>query len=178
MLRVNATVTISGGAEGRGTLEISLFPLLSIPDEADNAKGLALIGAVTQLASLPWLMGVGGVLFATPAFSAACERERPDWQGDPVDWVDNLIHFLFTPLGTFFVLAAAAVTILKHDALRWAAFALAAASGTLSLWQVLAPDPVRLAAIAEGCIGGGAETIVCVLLLLGLSLRTTIRGPA
>ncbi|MEM7269930.1 MAG: hypothetical protein AAF401_11835 [Pseudomonadota bacterium] len=116
-------------------------------------------------------------LSAPPALAEVCDKERPNWNGEPVDWVDNLFGFLFTPLGTFFVLAAAAVTILKNDKHRRAAFGVTALAGAISLWEVLAPDPVRLAAIAEGCIGGPTEIVICIAALLGLSLRTTLRGP-
>lgn len=116
-------------------------------------------------------------LMASPALADVCAAMRPGWTpGTPATAWGEMLALMITPPSLVLLLASALCIRLRH---QWGALIVVL---LWSLWvsyiAMSAPDALRAAAIAEGCIGRPTLFIALVAAIcIGMILYTT-RRPA
>ena len=134
----------------------------------------------TARKALPCLRGrvalAATLAIATPlssAFAEVCDKERPNWTGDPVTTFGELTHFIYTTPGLIVagVLAIVLLTRLRYTAIAGAAIALALAG--ITIFEHFSPNEISQAARAEGCVGSPWLVVValtaCAFLMLSFA---------
>ena len=121
-----------------------------------------------RLIALPALMA------PAPAMAEVCDKVRPLWSpGSPATGFDELIGLMATPPSLALLVLSAIAVRFRH---QWGALAVVVAwSAWVSVVALSAPDPIRQAAIAEGCIGSPILFILCVAAICGGMILYTTR---
>lgn len=99
------------------------------------------------------------------ALAEVCDKERPDWDGTPPGMLDEAIGLFLSPAGLFLSGALLLALLFRHAmgtalvALLWSFFITALVTGM--------DDPLRAAAVREGCIASptlfiAASTAICL----------------
>ncbi|MEJ8561380.1 hypothetical protein QTO30_09230 [Yoonia sp. GPGPB17] len=107
-----------------------------------------------------------------PAWAEVCDKERPNWSGDPVTAFGELIYLLQTPVVLLLIVATALAVRFRSE---WGGLAVVVG---WSLSTFLATGwgdfgDIRAAAMAEGCVGNSALFIVfAALVCVGVVLYT------
>ena len=109
-----------------------------------------------------------------PAFAEVCDKVRPLWDPSaPATSWDELIGLMATPPSLALLVLSALAVRFRH---QWGALIVVVAwSVWVSVVALSAPDEVRLAAIAEGCIGSPVLFIIAVAAICGAMILYTSR---
>ena len=113
---------------------------------------------------------------AGPAFAATCAQMRPNWvPGVPASAWDELIALMSTPPSLVLILASLLAIRFGH---QWGALIVVLGwTVWVSFVAMSTPDPDRLAAMQEGCIGSPTLFIAAVAAIcVGMILYTTRRA--
>jgi hypothetical protein len=98
------------------------------------------------------------------ALAQACDKIRPGWDGAPASAVTEALTLLFSPLGLLLLTISLIAARLRK---KWLSLiAVVGWTGFVSLTTMLDPYGLRLAALAEGCIG---SPTLFILIATGIS---------
>lgn len=121
----------------------------------------------------PFRRGVALALaLPNAAWSEACNKTRPDWDGSAVSALDEALYLAATPATLVLILGSMIAVRFRH---QWGALAVVVL-WTLLVSMVAMGDPTGLRAqeIAEGCIGSPALFIAAVAAIcVGMIIYTT-----
>jgi len=92
------------------------------------------------------------LLLPGAAWAEVCDKERPGWDGVPVGAFDELLYFLQTPIVLVLILGTALAIRFRSEK-GGLAVVVGWSIATFLVTGVGLSDPIRTAAIAEGCIG-------------------------
>lgn len=113
-------------------------------------------------------------LAPVPALAEVCDKVRPLWTtGTPATAWDELIGLMATPPSLALLLMSAVAVRFRH---QWGTLLVVVAwSAWVSVVALSAPDDIRQAAIAEGCIGSPVLFIIVVAAICGGMILYTSR---
>ncbi len=119
-------------------------------------------------------------LFAAPAWAEVCDKARPNWDGAPVGAVGEAVSLFVSPAGL--LLLALSLVALRFR-FQWVGLA-AVILWTIFITVITMADPtqMRVAAMAEGCVGPPTLFIalaaaICVAIVLWTKPRTQNDPP-
>lgn len=112
------------------------------------------------------------MLCPTQALAEVCSQERPNWDGLPVTALGEFLILMQTPIVLVLIILTALAIRFRHE---WGGLIMVV-GWSLSTYLVIdwaGTNPVRTAAIDEGCIGNPAIFIVvAVAVCIGVVLYT------
>ena len=137
-------------------------PVRGMIHRADRRDGGRGDGAAERRATS---LLIAALVLPSPAHAKVCDTLRPEWDGTSQSMLAEMVGLFLSPAGLFLSAALAMALMFRHTmgtaivALLWSFFITALVMGF--------DDPVRAAAVREGCVAPptlfiAASTAICL----------------